>query len=506
MSKRRSRSKVPERDSRCFVQVRSQPSLGVETTTGATWVGVDQQVGHGSADALFELTAEQYVGELVWDSVEPGFVGECWSGKHDDLRLFDPRGGSWYPEQWVPARSRMFPPKVDGEIWHHVDALGEPLDSERATVSRSLAGGTEDMAVDAGRVTSIRFTLNGDGAYPRPAGLIAGLGAGASRAQVAAVLGAPVGADSDVHVLEGDRVRLRYDAVGLTEVLLERPAAQPLPDGPMRLVLEMLGEPEGGCAWTRGVELLGEVRRRWAVSSGFPRRLLELHSGAEVQVQDAQVLSVRLRPSPASDVVLRATATPHVRRPHWPGTREETRRGFGAPLATTGRMELRRFGACDLFTEYDSAEADAAVTELTAVPVGVSVSHRIHRWRSGEFTMFLDALGRDEQHPLVLAVGRLDGVDLTFSAGRLARVEVGGTGSHAERFAAFVDGTPARPTRKELPFGVPTYIGEHDDLRDFEQGWIHVHARDGVHITTIAVSLEPPEDIDVHLWLPHRDR
>ncbi|NYF13247.1 hypothetical protein HDC34_001541 [Pseudoclavibacter sp. JAI123] len=506
MSKRRSRSKAPELDSRCFVQVRSQPSLGVETSTGTTWVGVDQQVGHGSADALFELTAEQYVGELVWDSVKPGFVGECWSGKHDDLRLFDPRGGSWYPEQWVPARTRMFPPRVDGEIWHHVDALGEAPDSERATVSRALAGGTEDVTVDAGRVAGIRFTLRGDPAYPRPAGLIAGLGAGASRAQVSAVLGASIEADSDVHGLEGDRVRLGYEAEGLAEVILERPAAQPVPDGPMRLLLEMLGEPEGGFAWTRGVELLGEVRRRWAVSSGFPRHLLEFDCGAEVQVEDARVLSVRLRPSPEVDTEPWAAETPPVRSPRWPGTRDETRRAFGAPLATTGRMELRRFGTCDLMTEYSSHEADAAVTELTALPTGVSVSHRIHRWRSGEFTMFLDALGQPEAHPLVLAVGRLDGVDLSFRDGRLERVEIGGAVSRAERFAAFVDGTPARPTREELPFGVPTYIGEHDDLRDFEQGWIHVHARDGVHITTIAVSLEQPEDIDVHLWLPHRDR
>ncbi|PPG29760.1 hypothetical protein [Pseudoclavibacter sp. RFBB5] len=506
MSKRRSRSKAPERDSRCFVQVRSQPSLGVETSTGTTWVGVDQQVGHGSADALFELTTEQYVGELVWDSVRPGFVGECWSGKHDDLRLFDPRGGSWYPEQWVPARTRMFPPRVDGEIWHHVDALGEAPDSERATVSRALAGGTEDVTVDAGRVAGIRFTLSGDPAYPRPAGLIAGLGAGASRAQVSAVLGASIEADSDVHGLEGDLVRVRYDAEGLAEVLLERPEPRPLPDGPLKPVFGMLGEPEGGFAWTLGSELLGEVRRRWAVSSGFPRRLLEFDSGAEVQVEDARVLSVRLRPSPESDAPPPVGVTALARGPRYPRTREEARHTLGAPLSTTGRMELRRFGACDLMTEYSSAEADAAVTELTALPVGASVSHRIHRWRSGEFTMFLDALGLPEEHPLVLAVGRLDGVDLSFRDGCLERVEIGGAGSQAERFAAFVDGTPASPTRKELPFGVPTYIGEQDDLRDFEQGWIHVHARDGVHITTIAVSLEPPEDVDVHLWLPHRDR
>lgn len=77
-----------------FVQVARQPSLGVELTTGTAWIGVDRQVGHGSADALFALTAQQYVDALrgVGDAFR--FASECWHGHHDDLRLFSPAGGA----------------------------------------------------------------------------------------------------------------------------------------------------------------------------------------------------------------------------------------------------------------------------------------------------------------------------------------------------------------------------------------------------------------------------
>ena len=49
-------------DRRWFVQMTRDPSLGIDVSTGQAWVGVDQQVGHFSADALFALTTEQYEG------------------------------------------------------------------------------------------------------------------------------------------------------------------------------------------------------------------------------------------------------------------------------------------------------------------------------------------------------------------------------------------------------------------------------------------------------------
>ncbi|RAO11329.1 hypothetical protein [Micromonospora noduli] len=67
------------------------------------------------------------------------------------------------------------------------------------------------------------FRLVGDGAYPRPAALIAGLTVGSDREQAWAILGDPAQAASDEFVVQGVRIRLGYAADGLVEISLERP-------------------------------------------------------------------------------------------------------------------------------------------------------------------------------------------------------------------------------------------------------------------------------------------
>ena len=63
-------------DARSFVQVAQRPSLGVEISTGRAWVGVDQQVGHGSADALFALTEDAAEGQAAFrEKRKPNWSG-----------------------------------------------------------------------------------------------------------------------------------------------------------------------------------------------------------------------------------------------------------------------------------------------------------------------------------------------------------------------------------------------------------------------------------------------
>ncbi|MFJ3098861.1 hypothetical protein [Streptomyces hydrogenans] len=500
--------KVPRRkpDVTCFVQVASKPSIGVEVSTGRAWIGVDQQVGHGSADALFALTDEQYAAALVDVSAVGSFQMECWRGEHDDLRLFDPRGGAWSPERWFRSRQRVIPPRFAGEIWHHVDALGDVPDGERVGVSRGLAAGTARVSDGPDGVSGLEFALVGDGAYPRPAALIAGLAAGSERERARAVLGDPVEGAADTYAIEGERVRLGYVDDGLAEIALERPAPAPLPDGPMRTFLTLLGEPEAGADFREVARLVGGTGRRWAVSSGFTRRLIVFDGGVEVQVQDGRVLSTRIRFDGSGTGFAHRhvdTLFPGASRPL---SRADVHQELGLPVATAGRADLHRYGAYDLVVEYARTADRETPGEITTVLRGTSVSHGIHRWRSGEFTLFLDVLGLEGAHPLVQYVRELAGVRVQTRGGAVTEVTIGRHGHRAERLAAFVDGMLAEPTRKDLPFGVPTYTGERDDLRDFAQGWIHVHASDGEAITTITVSQEPPRDVGVRRWQARGER
>ncbi|GHB08705.1 hypothetical protein ACIQRS_25835 [Streptomyces termitum] len=519
MAKRDKKATRRKPDTTCFVQVAREPSIGVEVSTGRPWVGVDQQVGHGSADALFALTREQYATALAdaWE-IRP-FMAACWRGEHDDLRLFDPRGGAWIPGRWFPSRPRVIPPRFAGELWHHADALADTPDGERTALSRALAAGPAharpgpgsgpgpDGAHEPDSVPApggehgpdavpgpdgghtLTFALTGDGAYPRPAALIAGLDAGSDRERARAVLGDPLEGAPDTYPMEGDRVRLHHTDGGLTRITLERPAPAPLPSGPIRAFLAPLGRPEAGTEFQEAVRRAGGTTRRWAVSSGVTRRLIVCDGGVEVQVQDGRVLSTRIR----LDTFDADTLFPGAVRPL---ARADVHRALGTPAAVSGRAELHRYGPRDLVVRY--GPDGEAPEEITTVLGEVGVSHRIHRWRSGEFTLFLDVLGLDADHPLARHVRGLAGTRVRTHAGTVTAVTIGDRGHRPERLAAFADGMPPAPIRTDLPFGVPTHTGDRDDLRDFTQGWIHVHASDGETITTITVSQDPPRSLPVH--------
>ena len=508
MSKRKRKD---EPDRRLFVQVALRPSLGVEVSTGRPWLGVDQQVGHGSADALYALTDDQYAVALVnaWEIRE--FEGECWRGDHNDLRLHSPGGGSWRPERWYASRTRMLPPAITGEIWHHIDALGHEVGSERATISQALAADTVQLTSGPDGITRLAFVLVGDAAYPRPDALIAGLGAGCTRDEAAAILGEPVESSADTFTLEGDHLHLTFLDGGLTTIALASPPPAPPLRGAIAPFFAVLGTPEEGAPFQAVAGLAGHARRRWAASSGLARRLIAFDGGIEMQVEDDAVLSVRIQVAPTS-------AHPTSLHPAysraaelfpaetWPPTRAQVHEAWGPPVAATGLLDLHRYGPHDLLIEYADEAGTAGPTSLTTVLHGRTVSHGFARWRSGEFTTFFDVLGRPATNPLVAYVRNLPGTRLTFRRDLVSAVEIGGRGYQSERFAAFVDGMTGDPDRTGLLFGVPHDTGEHDDLRYFDQGCLHVHSNDGTRISTITVSQDPPRGVEIHRWMPHRDR
>ncbi len=493
-------------DTRRFVQIAHQPSIGVEVSTGRAWVGVDQQVGHGSADALFGLTDEQYAEALRGSMSDWGFLAECWRGEHDDLRLFDPRGGSWKPEGWLPRRARMIEPPFNGEIWRHIDALGEPQDSERVEISQRLSGGTTEIMTADGAVTGLSIRLGGDRAYPRPAAVIAGITAGSARESVRAVLGEPVEPDSDTFNIEGFSARLSFTTGGLESITLERPAPSPSPDGAIGVFLAAIGEPEAGAAYTAAARLSGDASRRWAVSSRFRRRLLVFDGGVEMQVEDDQVLSVRLNLRAASDEPRFRYADDLIPGVMWPPSREGVRAALGTPAFSRRSTDVHWLGRCDLLVEYGLGASGEIPIEMTAIRTGRSVSHSIHRWRSGEFTLFQDIIGRPSENALVRHAGDLPGVRIGMRSGVVSEVEIGTSGYQTERFAAFIDGMSRQPTIEDLPMGAPTYLGKHDRVWDYDPVWVHMRVSTRNKITSICVREELPRGLDMRPWRWDRDR
>ncbi|WP_175414220.1 hypothetical protein [Agrococcus sp. SGAir0287] len=487
-----------ERDERRFVQIAERPSLGVELPSGTPWVGVDRQVGHGSADALFALTDAQYSGALVdsWTALD-GFEAECWRGEHPDLERFGPGGAHWRPEGWLPRRARMLPQAFEGELWRIVDAVdaGDP-DGERMAIAGDLARGALHVEGRGDRPRAIVVPLVGDVAYPRPSALVGGgLGPGAARDDVERILGAPTPGERDAHAVEGVLVRARYDdAGGLVALAVERRPTPEPPAGAIGVLLAAVGEPEEGDAYRAVARLDGATSRRWVPSSGHARRLIAFDAGIEVHVEDLRVLGVRADlvaraeiaegPGRAADPVLAALgATDGL------ATRADVHRMLGAPLDARGRVELRRFGRCDLLFELDGDGDDAIATSMTAVQVGVSISPTMHRWRSGDLTRFLDALGRPASEPLVAALQQRDGVRVRLEAGVVDAVEIQAPGPLA---ASFLDGMPEAPERGDIPLGWPPYALEREDAWRFDQGWVHVHAPDGRTIGRIVVQRSQP--------------
>ena len=451
---------------------RSQP-------VGEVQLGVDRHVGHGSADALFSLTAEQYEAALIGDGSLYDFRLECWKGAREDRLMFEPAGGAWMPEQWTPARARMLPQKFVGEIWHHVDALDAEEGSEQRKTSAALANGTASVATGEDGVRRMSFRLTGKGAYPRPGSVIAGLRAGSTREDVRRVLGEPT-RGIDTYPIEGDLLELGYDGEGLALITILHPAPRPLPDGAIRTLLSAVGEPEEGRAFREVLRrAAAENRRRWIASSGRGRRLIELDSGVEIQTEDATVVSVHVALG-----VNRLTEAlfPGIRVPP---TRADVESQLGPASDATAGTELRTYGDRELVISYDGAHDVAS--DLTAVARGTAANQGMHRWRSGEFTQFLDVLGLADSHPLVAAVRELDGVRIDTRRGRVTAVTIGRNGHQAERFAAFVDGGSAEPTLADHPFGGPRYQNVSDPVTDFEGAYVQLHATGGSRISWITV-------------------
>ncbi|OAB86945.1 hypothetical protein AWH69_11130 [Janibacter melonis] len=443
MSTRTGPSRKP--DQRWFVEVARRPSLGVEVTSGRAWVGVDQQVGHGSADALYALTDEQYrTGLAEPDALRP-FLGECWSGHHPDRLLFSPGGGRWRPERWSPWAERTVPPRVAGEIWCHLDALGTAVDDDAVARSRALAGGTARAVERDGVHVGVELDLTGGAAHPRAGALVVGLAAGSDRARVAAILGDPVDDGPDVHRLEGDRLTARYDdGGGLVGLRLSRPTPPTAPVGAIGVMLHALGQDEGSAPLEALIALLGEPRRRWTDSLLGSRRMIELAGGVEVLLDDRRVTEVRtpaLHPDEGRPALL-----PGLTRPP---SREEVAGALGHPVMTTADLDLFRSPVGDVVVGYGALGTAVAPRSVSVRARG---GHAVpdRRWRvSGDLVTFVDTLGRDRDHPLVDRVRALPEVRVGFRANQVDEIELGGRhGGH--RFAAAVDGLPSQPTRADL--------------------------------------------------------
>lgn len=462
----------------------SRDSLGVEVTSGQAWLGVNRQVGHGSADALFSLTAEQYEAALIGDGSLYDFRLECWKGAREDRLMFEPGGDAWRPERWTQQRVRMLPPGVVGEIWHHVDGLDAEADSERRSISAALSGGTAVVEASEDGIRRLTFRLTGGEAYPRPGALITGIGPGSTREAVSHVLGEPNrGADS--FALEHDVLELGYGDDGLSQLTLVRPVPLPFPDGALGSVVGAIGEPEEGRAFREVLRLAGDSRRRrWMPSGSHPRRLSVFGSGVEFHTQDATVLGV--------STVLGVTRMTEALFPgiHLPPTSADVETMLGPASEARAGIETRGYDECELLISYDGAGGVAS--ELTAVRRGTQVSRSMNRWRSGEFTQFLDVMGLDESHPLVASVREVDGVRVTTRGGAVTSVTIGKDGYLTERFSAFIDSGPPEATLDDWLFGRPNWRGAQDALYDFNPSWIHVHARDGQRISWITVRQDLP--------------
>lgn len=458
-------------------------NLGVEVVSGRPWVGVDQHVGHGSADALFALTTEQYEAELTAGWSLDGFRRECWSGERPERLMYFPRGATWLPESWTRARVRTLPPRFAGEIWHHVDALGSEDGSELRKISEALSGGVSTVQTAADGVRRITFPLTGDDAYPRPGALIAGLSAASTREDVARVLGHQ-SAGGTAYPLEGDLLELGYDDESLAQIVLIRPLPRPRPGGVAGILLAAVGEPEEGAAFRAVLQHAGSAGgRRWMSSSGRGRRAIDLDSGVEIQTENATVTGVR--------VPVSAGRMMDALFPGTPGspTRADIEALLGPASDAAGGSELRTYDDRELLVSYGD---DGTVSELIAVARGAALVRSFRRWRSGDCTRFLDALGLDESHPLVAEIRAPDGVRVETHRGRVTAISIGKEGYQTERFTSFIDGGAPELALSDRLFGSPEHLGERDALYDFAGAWIHTHADDGARVSWITVCSDLP--------------
>lgn len=473
-------------DQRRFVQVRSSPSVGIELTSATPWVGIDQQVGHFSADALFALTDQQYR-EFLHGWEHSGFAAECWRGEHPDLLLFHPGGAHPRPDDFRGHGQRMLSRAFEGELWWHLDALRS---TEALDISRLLAGsGASHVEVESG-AESIRFELGTDSPYPRPYALIDGVETGSTRAQVCAIVGDPITPGSDTHSVHDEFVDFEYVDGHLSVITVRRRPAATRPSGPVRRLLALLGTPEQGDhyrAWAGSV-----APKYWGGVGGWSRpRLITLGDALELQVEKGEVMGVRVRCTRTPD------STPAVRAalaPSWPPTRDHIHEMLGKPSGHDRTSEIWRFEDCQVVVDYEDDGVARTATDLHVMQVGGYRRYRDDRaYYQGEQALFLDTLGLEGGHPVVTHLRTVDGVGVRLSRGRVSEIAVG-----PERFSVFGSEMPANPTRWDVPLPWPGWSGARDDLREVtDRGWIHVHCRDGEHVSAITFSAEEPRGLNV---------
>ncbi|OYN89135.1 hypothetical protein [Parenemella sanctibonifatiensis] len=472
-----------------FVQVVARPSIGVEVTTGTAWVGVDRQVGHGSADALFALMPHQYAQAMADPEALWPFMQECWRGDHEDLLLHAPAGGSFRPRRWHPLPFHLLGRRWEGELWWYVAALGLPESAAAVAVARSLTDAVRVTMAD-GRMVSATVALTGAGAHPRPEALIGGLGLGSDRSEARRILGEPVG--PDLYAAGSARVRLEFGPAGLAGLHLTSAPAAPVPTGPLGETLALLGEPEAGPRHRAAESVLGGRRERWMSSSASSRRLLVHERGACLHIGDGRILGLELPAADLADVT------------GWSQNHDEVRALLGDPVDSYDGDDLHLLPGGEVLVRSAPDDLPGPRIDLVARRRGTSIASRFFRWRSGEVTAFLDVLGRGSDDPLVDHVRGIAGVTVRERGGVVVAVDLDGAGG---ALPALLDGMPAEPRRSDIRFGAPRQYGRRDDLWDFEQGWIH--ARSGRHgrIESVTVCLpdELPSRLHVRPWRFGRD-
>ena len=469
-----------------FVQVSTDPSLGVETTSGRAWVGVPRESGPGEAEFLYLLTEAQYVAALADPRSIDEFARECWRNEHEDLCLYTPPSPLARPTRFASARKRPLPPPWTGEIWHHADALHGPVgDGTEAIVSRALSGEPMIRHHRDG-TSSATFRLTGEGAYPRSGALVGGLGPGATRDDAHRILGPPLDG-GETYAIEGDRLRLEFIAGGLSELVVERPRRPAPPTPALQRLIDTLLTPDGGDAYKQFTAATGRLTRRRIASAS---RRLSFETGVEMHTRDAQVVAIR---APLQVTRFVADLFPHAQLPP---SREAIEGVLGPPAYRAAGCDLYLYGDGD--SELIVADADTPTAELWAVPRGMVPATDSWRGPSGEFTLFLDVVGLPVSHPLAQQVQLLPGVQVTPRRGAVAAVRVSLDGDGKDRRAAFLDVAPPGNSRAEIGLRHPRFSGERDDVYAFEDKWIHVHAPDGSRVTRITVQADYPHGLHGH--------
>lgn len=223
-----------------------------------------------------------------------------------------------------------------------------------------------------------------------------------------------------------------------------------------------------------------------------PFHLLVHERGACLHIGDGRILRLELPSAELADVT------------GWPQNHDEVRALLGDPVDSYDGDDLHLLPGAEVLVRPAPDDLPGPRIDLVAHRRGTSIASRFFRWRSGEVTAFLDVLGRGSDDPLVDHVRGIAGVTVRERGGVVVAVDLDVAGG---ALPTLLDGMPAEPRRSDIRFGAPRQYGRHDDLWDFEQGWIH--ARSGRHgrIESVTVCLpdELPARLHVRPWRFGRD-